>query len=254
MNQYVVPDYDCDLATWLILGDESALQANRAEASTWSHAARESFPGTCMLYSIHGANWGGLFSTRTDVATRFASANIPSSATRLHLEPALACQRRVAWPSSTATRSNDYSFANTIATAEFDSIVRSAAQETFEYGEYSEFEERTRSFLAQYRSVGVRAMSEGFNSLVGASPDAAYRLIDMLGSDSDPATHGARFSLLRGLLQASSSRIRDAAALALYRIGDIRVARLLRSTCARETNAQLRRNLTQLLDELSHAS
>ncbi len=119
-----------------------------------------------------------------------------------------------------------------------DEIITTARDEEFEFGIESSFEQDIAVYLTRFGLRGLDVMAATFSGLPTTNSPAIVRMIQAIGEHRDTTTHEYRFDFLAKLLNHTAASVRDAAALALYRLGsglrNARTVRVLGDALSRE--------------------
>ncbi len=136
-------------------------------------------------------------------------------------------------------------------TRELEQLFFSAAHEVFEDGVESEFSCR---FVELVRTSGDTALLETGALLHSLSTPVhvAAEALRWLGRIDDSVTHNHRRWILADSLRHRSILVRDAAVAGLAALDDPSVKPYVQRALVVESSAQLREDLSQLLEQLEH--
>jgi len=129
-------------------------------------------------------------------------------------------------------------------------LFNQGASEFFEDGIHSVFSRRLLALVAIQGRVAFRAISEYL--LTGdTDPDVVSEALRWLADFNDPTTLTDRWSILQRTLRDRSPRVRDGAILGFAALDDPRALPVLLEAREHERVAELRRLITQVIDQLN---
>lgn len=133
----------------------------------------------------------------------------------------------------------------------FDSLFRSVRELRFEDGMESYFSEHLISLVRTYGPFSKDILAQIFEDST-ISPEVLSEALRWLGRMEDQPSYEARLWLLERALNSSSPTVRDGASLGLASLDDPRAARYLQAAIESEQIPDLRRDMEDVLSQLTN--
>lgn len=128
-------------------------------------------------------------------------------------------------------------------------LIESSQDERFEDGIDSNLSAGIRVLFQNYAGDFARVLDEQLK-MHSVGPRILTEILHTLGSIEDSETKDWRFSTLVGYLRSPSVLARDAAAVALSYLDDVRAEPFLLAAIERESNVELREDLRSVVEQL----
>ena len=128
-------------------------------------------------------------------------------------------------------------------------LFQSSKEEIFEEGMESNLT-RGLSELIEERGSEVIAALTDLRHAEGSNSEIVAEALRWVGRIDHQSSYEARLTLLQRSLEDSSSRVRDAASVALAYLDDRRAVPAIRVAIARETYSELKMDLQHILSQL----
>ena len=129
-------------------------------------------------------------------------------------------------------------------------IIRDAADEVFFDGMDSVFANQLKIFVEQHGGIAVRAIEDLVKS-TDTNIEIVGEMLRVIGSIENPATHGARLTVLLAGLASPDPRVRDSASLGIAALDDASVVDEVIAAVHREHIPELRDDLQLVVDQLN---
>lgn len=128
-------------------------------------------------------------------------------------------------------------------------LFGAAKEEIFEGGMESEFSRGLVSLVKEYGKSAIGILAR-FIVYEQVNEETASEALRWLGQMDHPSSYNERLRLLEKCLRNSSARVRDAASLGLASLDDPHAIPRLKQAIQRETCAELREDMEQVLAQL----
>jgi hypothetical protein len=134
---------------------------------------------------------------------------------------------------------------------EFQELLSATDNENFEDDKESVFSKRLVCLVKKYGAVGIEVIQ---NIIFYKNKEINVELVAeafrWLGHIDHPPSHATRLNLLELSLSFENSRLRDGAILGLSFLNDPHAVFYLKRAISRETSAELRKDMEQVLAQL----